>query len=181
MSTSTTTSTASAGGAGGSPSTDLLLARWELAHPARTLAEVVRRTAPRPGDVVLALLRCRAGGARELLDAAHLVRRGERPDPLEAAHLLAEHTARTAGTAPLVAGTDGPVRQVFVTVVCREGRVVPGPAETLWKLAWLRAGHVSAAMGGDIYVVTPHGWTGCLDTRAGHRPALPAPTLTAVR
>ncbi|GAA1904928.1 hypothetical protein [Lapillicoccus jejuensis] len=180
MSTSTPLSPSPATDRPTGPPPDLMLARWELANPARTLAEVVRRTAPRPGDVVLALLRCRSGGARDLLDAAVVVRRGEHVGPWQAAERLAEHTARTAGTLPLVAGHE-PVRHVFVTVVCREGRVVPGPAETVWKLAWLRAADVGAAMGGDIYVLTPHGWTGCLDTRAGHRPALPPPRLSAVR
>jgi hypothetical protein len=62
------------------------------------------------------------------------------------------------------------ITHLLVTVVCREGRVVPSRRENDWAVAWRYANHFRAAFDGDIYVVTPHGWTGCMDHRAGYEP-----------
>ena len=59
---------------------------------------------------------------------------------------------------------------VLVTIVCREGRVVFTHHEHTWFRAWRYANHFRAAFDGDVYVVTPHGWGGVLDQRAGFEP-----------
>ena len=60
-----------------------------------------------------------------------------------------------------------PPTHVLVTVVCRSGRVVPGPEELFWLRAWRYSNHLANAFDGDVYLVTEHGWTGCMDRRAG--------------
>lgn len=62
------------------------------------------------------------------------------------------------------------ITHLLVTIVCREGRVVPSRQESDWAVAWRYANHFHAAFDGDIYIVTPHGWTGCMDHRAGYEP-----------
>ena len=44
-------------------------------------------------------------------------------------------------------------------------------------MAWRRSNHLRGAFNGDVYAVTPHGWGGYLDHRAGYR-ALPRRRLT---
>ena len=64
------------------------------------------------------------------------------------------------------------ITHVLVTVVCREGRVIPTNAEYRWLSAWRYSNHLTSAFNGDVYVVTPHGWTGAIDWRAGRDPQL---------
>lgn len=59
---------------------------------------------------------------------------------------------------------------VLVTIVCREGRVVSTRHEQTWLRAWRYANHFRAAFDGDVYMVTPHGWGGVIDQRAGFEP-----------
>jgi hypothetical protein len=56
-------------------------------------------------------------------------------------------------------------------VVCRRGRVVPTARDYFWLAAWLYSNHMSSAFHGDVYLVTEHGWTGCMDRRAGFEPS----------
>ena len=62
------------------------------------------------------------------------------------------------------------ITHAFVTVVCRDGRVIDTEREWKWYYCWRYANHDCAAFDGDIFVVTPHGWTGCFDRRAGFEP-----------
>lgn len=66
------------------------------------------------------------------------------------------------------------ITHVLVTVVCREGRVVFTETESSWLRAWRYANHFRGAFDGDVYIVTPHGWGGSIDHRAGYEPALSA-------
>ena len=100
------------------------------------------------------------------------VHRGELPRHREASDVLKTRAEAMAGERPWVDGRWMPPRHVFVTVVCRSGRVVPGPDELFWLLAWRYSNHLAAAYNGDVYLVTGHGWTGCADKRAGFTPAL---------
>ncbi|MGL5930343.1 MAG: hypothetical protein ACRCY8_15540 [Dermatophilaceae bacterium] len=106
-----------------------------------------------------------------VLDAVR-VHRGARPTRFDASDLLRSHAEEMVGPRPWRDGGWEPPRSVLVTVVCRTGRVVPGPEETFWMLAWHYSNHVRSAFDGDVYVVTEHGWTGCHDKRAGFTPAL---------
>lgn len=61
------------------------------------------------------------------------------------------------------------------TVVCREGYTVQTAVEEQFRSAWGRLS-TPGVRAGDVYVVTPHGWTGFLDERCGLQPAVgPAP------
>jgi hypothetical protein len=62
---------------------------------------------------------------------------------------------------------------VLITVVCRPGFVVPGAQEFDWLRAWRYSNHFRGAYDGDVFIMTPHGWTGTLDERAGFEPCLP--------
>ena len=102
-------------------------------------------------------------------------------DGYEASDLLRAQAEAMVGERPWVDGRWMPPRHVLVTVACRSGRVVPGPDELFWLLAWRYSNHHAAAYTGDVYLVTEHGWTGCSDKRAGFTPALrPGPRHLAV-
>lgn len=60
----------------------------------------------------------------------------------------------------------------FYTVMCREGRVVDTLTEWQFLEAWRFSDHHTNAFACDVYVVTPHGWTGVMDERAGLEPRL---------
>lgn len=47
-----------------------------------------------------------------------------------------------------------------------------GRREFDWLRAWRYSNHMLGALHGDVYVVTPHGWTGTIDQRAGVDPCL---------
>lgn len=59
---------------------------------------------------------------------------------------------------------------VLVTIVCREGRVVFTQHEHTWLRAWRYSNHFRGAFDGDVFIVTPHGWGGAIDPRAGFEP-----------
>lgn len=69
---------------------------------------------------------------------------------------------------------DGGISHTLVTVVCRDGYVIAGRREFDWLRAWLYSNHFRGTFDGDVYVVTPHGWAGSMDHRAGHEPCLPS-------
>lgn len=68
---------------------------------------------------------------------------------------------------------------LLVTVVCREGRVISTRRETDWYYAWRYSNHGRGAYDGRVYIVTPHGWSGSLDQRAGYEPSLVNPRTSA--
>jgi hypothetical protein len=143
--------------------------------------EALRRRRPRPGDVLVALVQSGDEPDQALVDIARL-HRGERPRRYEASDLLRAQAEAMVGRRPWVDGGWMPPRHVLVTVVCRLGRVVPGPEELFWLLAWRYSNHLTAAFNGDVYLVTEHGWTGCADHRAGFTPALsPRPRHLSVQ
>lgn len=71
-----------------------------------------------------------------------------------------------------VGGGINPIPGELYTVVCREGRVIDTLVEWQFMEAWHFSNHGTAAFSADTYVVTPHGWTGALDRRAGLEPRL---------
>jgi hypothetical protein len=72
-----------------------------------------------------------------------------------------------------------PITHVLVTLVCRDGRVIDTVREHVWMHAWRRSNQLTSAIAGDVYAVTPHGWTGVMDERAGFTPRT-RPALQAV-
>ncbi len=47
-------------------------------------------------------------------------------------------------------GRSRTVEHVFITVVCRAGRVLPGRTELFWSLAWRYSNHLTDAFDGDV-------------------------------
>ena len=153
---------------------------WDVREPATIIGEALRRRRPTPGDVLVALVQSGEDPDQALVDVL-LAHRGDLPGRHEASDLLRMHAEAMVGERPWVDGGWMPLHHVFVTVVCRSGRVVPGPEELFWLLAWRYSNHLAAAYDGDVYLVTDHGWTGCADKRAGFTPALlPRPRHLAV-
>ncbi|AKU15023.1 hypothetical protein VV02_02705 [Luteipulveratus mongoliensis] len=75
----------------------------------------------------------------------------------------------------------GGLTAVFITVVCREGRAIDSRDEWTCIRDWRYSNHLRDGFDGDVYVVTPHGWAGLMDRRAGHHPRLvQQPRLRAV-
>lgn len=152
---------------------------WSVRDPATVLIEILRRGRPRPGDVHVAKLTCGDTEPQAVLDVVR-VHRGPPPPRVEASHLLRDHAVSLAGQREwLERGWERP-RFVLVTVVARLGRVVPGPDDFLWLAAWRYSNHLTNAFDGDVYLVTDHGWTGCLDHRADFSPSLWAAGRTLV-
>jgi hypothetical protein len=50
--------------------------------------------------------------------------------------------------------------------------VIPTERDYFWLAAWRYSNHLSNGFDGDVYLVTEHGWTGCIDTQAGFEPRL---------
>jgi hypothetical protein len=162
--------------------------RWDVANPRKTLREVVDRARPVDGDVVVVTMAARTGGATQILDVTTVHTAGAPLERHEASELLRRYAVATVPELPPAragarADHEGRPRgldYVVVTVVCRGGRVVPGPTEMFWALAWRYANHLANAFDGDVYTVTPHGWTGLSDERAGFTPALASPMARAL-
>lgn len=179
---------------------------WILAHPAQTLAAIIERGQAEIGSTVIAAV---DGVTRELL-GVHRIRTPEpRPVPcyeratvLRAGWMLesmgegdkivdpdadlGEHLA-TVAEGLLPSSTDwrhqspGSRGPYLFTVVCREGYTIQTATESQFRDAWRRARLIGASSG-DVYVVTPHGWTGFLDNRCGLTPCVEPnrPALRAV-
>ncbi len=97
-------------------------------------------------------------------------------DRHDASELLRRHARSVAGDRPWEGSGWRRPQFLFVTVVCRRGRVIPSAQDYFWLTAWRYSNHCSNAFDGDVYLVTEHGWTGCLDRRAGFAPHLRAGT-----
>lgn len=66
----------------------------------------------------------------------------------------------------------GRPEHAFVTVVVRPGRVVLGPQEWSVQYAWRYANHFLPVHGGDLLLVTEHGWCAAFDDSGGAAPTM---------
>lgn len=146
---------------------------WEVRDPAAMLDVVLTVRRPGPGDVFVVLLRRADTSEQTVLDVVR-VHQGHPPEPHEASEMLRDRASRLVGPRPWTGDHWASPQHVLTTVVCRPGRVVPGPVELFWLLAWRYSNHHADAFDGDVYLVTDHGWTGTHDQRAGFTPALRA-------
>jgi hypothetical protein len=144
---------------------------WDVREPATIIDEALRRRRPKAGDVLVGMVESGDEPDQALIDVVH-VHRGDPPGRREASGLLRRHAEALAGERPWRDGRWMPPRHVLVTVLCRSGRVVPGPDELFWLMAWRYSNHLAHAFESDVYLVTEHGWTGYLDKRAGFTPTL---------
>ena len=62
----------------------------------------------------------------------------------------------------------------LITVVCRGGEAEITPTEVQFYWGWRYSNHLTEALDGDVYVVTPQGWANLLPEFSGSAPALPA-------
>ena len=144
---------------------------WELHDPAATIREINGLCPPQIGHTVVAAVRI----TNQTVTAAKVVtEHGEQvpyyPEGRELARRVAEELVPERGS---ISADNGGISHILVTVVCRDGYVLAGRGEFEWLLSWRYSNHFRGAFDGDIYVVTPHGWTGTVDHRAGFEPCLP--------
>jgi hypothetical protein len=87
---------------------------------------------------------------------------------------LVSDLLRRAATA--LWGDDDPGWQrpehAFVTTIVRDGRVVFGPGEYDVLAAWRYSNHCLPVFGGDLVLVTQHGWRTFAEDLCGALPAL---------
>ncbi|WP_392542460.1 hypothetical protein [Oryzobacter telluris] len=146
---------------------------WDVRDPAAMITESLRRARARPGDVLVAILD-RGDSPEQSTHDVVRVNRGSLPQRHEASEVLREHAVRLAGHREWIESRWEPPRWLLATIICREGRVIPGPYELFWLMAWRYSNHHTRAFDGDVYLVTQHGWTGYLDRRSGFEPGLHA-------
>lgn len=144
---------------------------WDVVDPARVLTDVLRRVTAEPDAVFVAMLR--TGEHQELVNVAQ-IHVGAPLELHDASELLRRHARSVAGYRPWEGSGWRRPQFLFVTVVCRRGRVIPSAQDYFWLMAWRYSNHGSNAFDGDVYLVTEHGWTGCVDRRAGFAPHLGA-------
>ncbi|KAB7745411.1 hypothetical protein GA707_05635 [Nostocoides sp. F2B08] len=154
---------------------------WILDDPAATLPVIIRQGRGRIGSTLVAhvdretralmgVRRLRTPEPRFTSESEHwgqvLSPSQDLSDLLgDIAHEMAPPRVRTdAGWSPTAAD--------LFTVVCREGYVVDTAVEWQFVHAWRYAAITSACSDGDVYVVTPDGWTGIMDRRAGLTPTV---------
>lgn len=66
----------------------------------------------------------------------------------------------------------------LVTVVCRTGEAAVSAVEVQYGWGWRYSNHFTAALHGDVYVVTPAGWASLLGEWSGDLPALPTDAVS---
>jgi hypothetical protein len=155
---------------------------WELEEPEDVLAQTLKRARPAEGDVVVARVDVEAQnvtGTRVLAvpTAPKVIGRWDDETRWRRQSRLSDVVREAAEKlAPAREWSDngrGGFTGVFITLVCRQGRVVDTKAEWQWLTAWRYSNHFRDGFDGDVYVVTPHGWTGIMDERRGVEPVLP--------
>lgn len=141
---------------------------WHLTDPEQTLRDVEKLCPFELDSVIVAAVEL---GSQKVVDA-RVAMTGELSDDYAGSDLVRD-LATDMVPERWASGRGGHgITHVLVTVVCRTGRVVFTSRESSWFRAWRYANHFRAAFDGDVYVVTPHGWGGILDERAGFEPAL---------
>lgn len=151
---------------------------WDLTSPTGTLTTIIESSRAVIGDVIVAhvdLATQEVTGTRRLDPVAAPQSGPYRPDLEDRLRQVAQELAESRTF------NHGRWRRptgVFVTLVCREGRVVVTAQELAWSHAWLYSNHLTNAYLGEVYVVTPHGWLSCggdefgTTPRVGTRPVL---------
>lgn len=155
---------------------------WDLQDPAATLREINQLCPLRLGSSVVAAVRL---GDQTVTGAKVATSGGEGLPAMPADSDLARRLAHELVPDRFSVTTEhGGMTHVLVSVVCRDGYVLAGRREMDWFRAWRYSNHFSGAFAGDVYVVTPDGWTGAMDQRAGTDPYLgmdSRPSLSVVR
>jgi hypothetical protein len=149
---------------------------WHLTDPERTLRDIEAWFPFELDRVIVAAVELDTQRVTDVRVAAT----GTPPEEYPCGSDLVRALAEDMIPERWAAGRERPrMTHVLVTVVCREGRVVFTSRENAWHRAWRYSNHLRAAFQGDVYVVTPHGWGGSVDERAGLEPRL-SPRLSCL-
>jgi hypothetical protein len=148
---------------------------WVVDDPATVIGSALTKARAAMGDVIVARVDVKS-------QAVVGVHRLERRTPFPRAWSTSDGRPRLSDAfrtaaealAPAHRWTDqrGGYTAVFITVVCRDGRAIDSRDEWLCLRDWRYANHFRDGFEGDVYVVTPHGWAGVVDRRAGHEPRI---------
>ncbi|WP_076263838.1 hypothetical protein [Intrasporangium flavum] len=142
---------------------------WNLKDPEQTLRDVAAICPFHLDDVIVAAVDLRT---QAVTGAQVVTTTGHPPDHPGDSELVRE-VAEALVPERWAASPEGHgITHVLITVLCRNGRVTFTAREAAWLSAWRYANHFRAAFDGDVYIVTPHGWGGSLDHRAGYEPRL---------
>jgi hypothetical protein len=145
---------------------------WHLKDPERTLRDVAAICPFHPDHVIVAAVEVQT---QAVTGAQVVATTGDPPDHPEASDLV-RGVAEALVPERWAESPEGHgFTHVLITVVCRSGRVVFTARESAWLAAWRYANQSQGAFDGDVYIVTPHGWGGSLDHRAGYEPRLETP------
>lgn len=162
---------------------------WILTDPASQLDQILRLGRASIGDTVIAAV----DSGNKILGVQRIATPTPRPVPCyrpvgrrEAGAGVHDPSARMEPlgdrlkkvTEDLLGPTPrynqlGPDSRIYMfTVVCRAGYTVQTATEQQYREAWRGSGLFELS-DGDVYVVTPHGWTGFMDGRCGLVPFAP--------
>lgn len=153
--------------------------RWLLGDPATTLSEILRMGKAELGRTIIAYV---GEDPEEVLGIRSLptpepYRGDDRIEDYEAMHVLSTQVGEIAEQLVPPRAYDGErwsaMHGTLVTVVCRDGYVVSTDEEMQFYPAWLYSNHLTIALAGDVFAVTPHGWTSTLTEACGLLPTLP--------
>jgi hypothetical protein len=137
---------------------------FELRSPAELIEEVAGRVPLADGTAYAVLV---AGPARkQTIRAIERLPCGAEIDDYDRARPLLEELCRRWDDG----GDTRPSRLKVVTVIVRRGLCVWTPVEWAWSNAWRYTW--TPISGGDLIVVTEHGWYDFMTKHADHRPAL---------
>lgn len=152
--------------------------QWTLADPDATLPLILEAGAAQIGRTIVALV---DPGTQEVrgvgtMDTPPVPPIGELSDRADQERRSSLRKALSDIACDLGSQWQKPPdsRGELYTVVCRDGRVVVTDTEWQFFVEWLYCHHGTGAISADVYVVTPHGWTGIWDQRAGFDPRLSA-------
>lgn len=156
----------------------------------RVLTEILRQGSAAPGTTTL------IAHVDRVTQAVLAVRSMPTPDPIidGGSHFAEVPILRLSAELRTIAqelapqpiwtgnGWSAPTSELL-TVVCRDGEAAITPVESQFFLGWRYSNHLTSALDGDVYVVTPQGWASLFGEWSGDLPALPtsAPPLACAR
>jgi len=146
---------------------------WDLADPARLLHSLTAATPLLTGRSLLCQV---ALPATEQLLVAHTVvwPDGQPADEMRARDQI-EDAMRRIGHRDWEWDDDVRLTSVVVTVVIREGPVVPRSSDYAVDSMLRYANNTFQALRGELVIVTPHGWVSVPDQLAGRQPVVTDP------
>jgi hypothetical protein len=142
---------------------------WDLENPADILMQVNAVCRFKLGRTIVAAVRL----SDQTVTGAEVITERRLPQKhLSGSDLAREMAERLVPERWAIVKDRSGMSHVLITVVCRPGFVVPTAQEFDWLSAWRYSNHFRGAYDGDVFIMTPNGWSGTLDHRAGFEPCL---------